>query len=90
MRLMSLACLMAVILAARAEAQEIGPILPGVMCQSAEALGQLTKNDGSSKSDDKATAPEVLAVKARGGCMTARRGNLVERHKNRSVITSDP
>ena len=90
MRMTISVCLLVMALAGQANAQAMTPILPGVMCETADALGRLTLNDGSSRSNGRKPSQEALAIMARGGCASTQPGKLVERRKNTSVILADP
>jgi hypothetical protein len=80
-------------LAGQAGAATIEATRPGVMCEGAEALAQLTLPDGSSRSARPDARPQDLAAKRDGNCLDIPHGLLlpvVTARKNTSIVTYDP
>ena len=79
-------------LPARADDNGMAQLLPGLMCESPDALAKLTLPDGSSRAA-RNPSPQNLALKAQGKCIDMAgdvSATLVTRRRNTSIVTADP
>jgi hypothetical protein len=77
---------------ARADDNGMAQLLPGLMCESPDALARLTLPDGSSRAAHN-PSPQNLALKAEGKCLDLSDDvslTLVTRRRNTSIVTADP